>query len=68
MAPDEAFTRAFEIQRRAGVDKEILWIHDPSDTVHSLRRSFIGRMNALNPILSPQINLSGTSFEVKESL
>jgi hypothetical protein len=68
MEQDEAFSKAFEIQRRAGVDQEVLYIHDPADTVHSLRRRFIGRLRTLNPIEFPSVDIHTAAFEVKELL
>lgn len=65
---DEALANAFEIQRRAGVDQEVLWIHDSADTVHQLRRRFLGRLRQLNDIEYPYGNLTRTAFEVKELL
>jgi hypothetical protein len=68
MQEDEAFGRAFELQRQAGVHSEILFIHDPDDTVHALRRQFLSRLRALSPIDFPSFNLNGTAFELKELL
>lgn len=68
MSQDEAFSRAFEIMRRAGIDKEILFIFDPADTVHALRRRFMGRLRTLSPIENPYINLHKSAFEAKEIL
>jgi hypothetical protein len=68
MAQDEAFGRAFELQRQAGIHSEILFIHDPDDTVHALRRQFSSRLRALSAIEYPSFNLNGTAFELKELL
>jgi hypothetical protein len=68
MTADEGLANAFEIQRRAGIDKEILFIHDPSDTVHALRRRFLARLRQLTPIEYPYFDRSKTAFEVKELL
>lgn len=68
MQEDEAFGRAFELQRQAGIHSEILFIHDPDDTVHALRRQFLSRLRELSPIDFPSFNLNGTAFELKELL
>lgn len=68
LTQDEAFSRAFELQRKAGIDKEILYIHNPDDTVHALRRRFLGRLRTLGPIEDPYYKINKTSFEVKELL
>jgi hypothetical protein len=66
LSESEALANAFEIQRRAGVDQEVLWIHDSADTVHQLRRRFLGRLRQLSPIEYPYGNLNKTAWEVKE--
>ncbi len=68
MTQDEAFANAFEIQRRAGIDQELLWIHDPDDTVHALRRRFLCRMRALSAIEFPYLDVNKSAFELKELL
>jgi hypothetical protein len=68
MDQDEAFTRAFELLRQAGIHAEILFIHDPADTVHALRRRYMGRLRTLSPIEYPYFNTNSTPFEIKELL
>jgi len=68
MDQDEAFSQAFELQRRAGISGEILWIHDPTDTVHALRRRFLARLRQLSPIEYPYPLTNSTAFELKELL
>lgn len=68
MEQDEAFSKAFELQRQAGVDREVLFIHDPDDTTHALRRRFLGRLRTLSPIEYPYFNTNKAAFEVKELL
>ena len=64
----EAMTKAFEMDRRAGISKEILWIQNPSDTVHALRRRFLGRMRELSPIEYPYPLTNKKPYEIKELL
>ena len=63
---DEGMSNAFEIQRLAGIDAEVFWIYDPDDTVHALRRQFLGRLQTLNPIIDPYFGFTSTSFSIKE--
>jgi len=65
---DEAFTRAFEMQRQAGVHGELFFVHDPDDTVHALRRRFMGRLRTLNAIEYPYFATNSNAFEIKELL
>lgn len=66
MDEDEALGTGFELLRRAGIDQEVLWIHDPSDTVHAIRRRFLGRFRQLSPIENPYVNVGKLAFEIKE--
>lgn len=68
LTEDEAFAKAFEIQRRAGIDQEILYIQSPDDTVHSLRRRFLARLRQLSPIEFPYGNFNKAGFELRELL
>lgn len=68
MEQSEAFSQAFELMRRAGVDQEVLFIHDPDDTVHALRRRFLARLRTLSPIEYPYFNTNRAAFELKELL
>ncbi len=68
MSQDEAFSQAFELARRAGMDQEIMYVHDPTDTIHALRRRFLCRMRVLNPIENPYFNINKQVFEFKELL
>lgn len=63
---DEALGNAFEIQRQAGIDGEVLFIYDPDDTTHSLRRRFLGRLRELSPIEDPYLNRHSTNFVIEE--
>lgn len=65
---DESFAKAFEIQRRAGIDKEIVFIHDPDEVDHSLRRRFLGRLRKLSPLEYPCFDKNKVAFEIKELL
>lgn len=68
MSEAEAMANAFEIQRSAGVNKEVLFIWDPDDTVHALRRQFLGRLRTLSAIENPGPDRWRSPFEIKELL
>ncbi len=65
---DEAFANAFELMRQAGIDQEILYIEDPDDTVHALRRRFLGRFATLSPIEHPYFEHRAANFSIEERL
>jgi hypothetical protein len=67
LTEDEAMEGVFEIMRRAGVNKEVLYIYAPDDTTHALRRRFIGRLRKLNQIEHPNIAQHTAAFEIKET-
>lgn len=68
MDVDEAFGNAFEIQRRAGLDGEVVFMLDPDDTLHALRRQYLGRLRELSPIENPYPDLHRTAWEIKERI
>lgn len=63
---DEAFGKAFELQRRAGIDQEIMWIEDPDDTLQALRRQYLGTLQQLNPLVYSNPEDHSTAFEIEE--
>ncbi|WP_372826540.1 hypothetical protein [Polaromonas sp.] len=68
MSVDEGLGSAFEIQRRAGIDADVLWVFDPDDTIHALRRRFLGRLRELSPVQHPYPLVNATAFQIKEIL
>ena len=46
----EAFSKLYEIQRRADVYQEVFWIADPDDVVNRQRFSWLGRIKEPSPI------------------
>lgn len=66
MMDEEAFGNAFDMFRQVGIDKEVFYAYDPSDTVQLLRRSFLGHLPKLSPIKIKNFLLRGTSLEVEE--
>jgi hypothetical protein len=66
LSRDEAMANVFEIQRRAGVDKEVMWIEDPDDKVHAIRTQYLARLRTLSPVEWPYWNNNSVGFEIKE--
>jgi hypothetical protein len=50
MSEDEALAFAFEIERRCGIDREVLFLWDPDDTRHAVRRQYLGHLRQLSPV------------------
>lgn len=68
MTENEGMGNAFEIQRRAGIDAEVLWVFDPDDTIHALRRRYLGRLQQLSPVQYPYPLIHSVAFSIKEVL
>jgi hypothetical protein len=68
MQIDEAMSEAFDIQRQAGITEEVIFMYDPADTLHRLRRQFMGRIRTLSPIEYPTLAGMSTPWEIKELL
>lgn len=66
MSIDEALGRAFEIDRRAGLDGEIFYVADPDETTHMIRTAFLCRMRELTPLEFPYLDNATKAFEVQE--
>ena len=64
----DGLANAFELTRRAGIDGEILFVLDPADTVHAIRRQFLARLRSLSPLETPHYNVTKKAFELKELL
>lgn len=68
MPEDEAMAQNYEIQRGVGVSGEILFIWDPDDTVHALRRQYLGTLVELSPIENPGPDRWRSMFAIEELL
>jgi hypothetical protein len=68
LSHDEGMGKAFELFRRAGIDQEVFYAFDPTDTIHALRRQYLGRLREMSAIEYPYYNLNKTGFEIKELL
>jgi len=63
---DEAYGKAFEMMRQAGRTREVLFMWNPSDTKHAIRRQFICRLRQLSRIEHPYPVIDSVAFEIKE--
>lgn len=63
---DDALSSFFEIMRTQGVDREVLLIIDPGDTVHRVRRTFLCRMTDLQPLVWQSHDRTSIRFELEE--
>lgn len=68
MNENEAMGAAFDIQARVGIDGEVVFMWNPDDTYHAVRRQFIGRLRSLSPLDNPNVAIWKTAWEVKELL
>lgn len=68
MSQNESMTRSFDMQQIVGIDKEVIFIWDRSDTVHQVRRRFVGTLRELKPIEVPNYERHRTSYSIEESL
>lgn len=66
MTEDEGNVFALDMQRQLGIDQEVFFMWDVNDTIHRLRRSFVGRLRTLSQIEMPYVNVLSTPFEIKE--
>lgn len=66
LTASEAMTKVFEMQRKLGISGEVLFVYDPGDAVHFLRRSFVGRLSELSAIEMPYANAHSAAMEIRE--
>jgi len=68
LSTDEAMRGLLDLQRTMGVTGEVLFMWDPQEIEHLVRRSFLGRLRQLSPIENPYLSLHKTQLEIKELL
>lgn len=68
LTDDQAMQFAFEVQRMAGIDQEVVFVFDDEDTKHALRRRFLATLQQLSPIRYPAPNIAVTGWSVEETL
>lgn len=64
---DEALGRVFEMQRSAGVHKEVLVVWDKDDPINLIRQSYLARLRQLSPLAMPFFNIYSTTIETEEA-
>lgn len=62
----EAYPKALELARRAGVHREVMVIPDADDALYGASRNFLGRLRALAPLEQALFGFNAMSFEIKE--
>lgn len=68
LSEQEAWERAWEMQRSLGYDGEVLVLIDPDNTRQELRLAFLARLRQLSPIEHPYHDYHRTAIEVAELL
>lgn len=63
---DEGLQYPFEIDRRSGLSKQVMFIFNPDDTIHLHRRSFLGRFKLLSQLEFPVFSRTSKGVEIKE--
>lgn len=63
---DEALEKAFELDRMAGIDKEVFWVQSEADTAHALRRRFLGTLRQMSAIEFPHAHLGRKQYQIEE--
>ena len=65
---DEAFSFAFDLQRRGGTSRQLFFVFDPDDTYHMHRRAFLAVCKELSPLDHPFSGFNSTPFALIEEL
>lgn len=68
LSVDEAMANLFEIDRRSGIDQEVIYIFDTADTYHALRRRYLGTIKTLSPVQYPYGNALTKTYSIEEVL
>lgn len=66
MSVDEAMEKAFELDRMAGIDKEVFWVQAEADANHALRRRFLGTLRQMTPVEFPYAHLGRKGYTIEE--
>jgi len=68
MGEDEYMSRAFEIDKMAGIDKEVLYIYSAIDSIHAIRRRYLGTIRQLTPIECFAVGYGRKAYTIEEIL
>jgi len=63
---DEALSNAFDIQWEAGIDKQVFFVFNPSDTALMHRRAFLATLERPSALQYPYFNRIHSAFELRE--
>lgn len=66
LSKNEVLLKAFEMQRRQGITKEIIVIPTPDDTTYQFQEAFMGHLTTLSPIQIRQAGLHDVGFNIEE--
>jgi hypothetical protein len=64
----EALEGPFDMQARLGIGKQLFYVHDPEDTTHLHRRSFLAVMRELSPLEAMPVARYGVPFALVEEI
>ncbi|MDO9712460.1 hypothetical protein [Paracraurococcus lichenis] len=62
----EALSQAFDMQRRLDISGQLFWIHNPDDTLHLHRRSFLATMKELSALEYTSFGRMKPTFQLSE--
>ena len=63
---DEAMNKALEIDKLMVIDGEVMFVQDTNDTIHAMRRRYLGTMRELNLIEFPYVGLGKKAYTIEE--
>lgn len=66
LSKNEVLSKAFEMQRRQGITKEVVVIPTPDEQTHQFREAFMGRLTTLSPIQTRIAGLHDVGFNIEE--
>jgi hypothetical protein len=66
MSVEEGINKAFRLTQNRGVTGDVLFVWDPASPQYSQQRSFVGRLETLNPLGFPSPGLTTMDFKIKE--
>lgn len=66
MSGTEGVGMALKLTQNRGVSGDVLFVFDPANKQLLQQRSFVGRLEALNPLVYSQYGLTSMAFKIKE--
>lgn len=65
---DEAVTWVHDINKRAGISRQVLFSWDPTDTAHRHRRTFLGTITEMGTLEAVTCGIHSSAFEIRQVL